>query len=382
LTAEDSEAERPGLSVFREHRAASFGAAPPPFPAPRLADGPAAMAEGETSAGGDDVPPLPRHIQIEVTGACNLRCRMCLVSYRPALDRTTASMSLERFRRLLDELPELEEVTLQGLGEPLLAPDFFAMVEAATNRGIRVGFNTNGTLLTRDRAERLVRLGVSWLHVSVDAAEEETFAAIRVGAKLPRVLRNLRGLVDVKRQLAATSPRIQLNVVAMRTNLDQLPELVRQAGDIGVDRIWVQRLAHDFSDASPDFDRIRAFTDREQLSDSDDLEATFDRCRAVAERFGIPLRLPERRARRADPPPPGVRRCAWPFTSAYVAHDGRVQPCCMVMGAERATLGSLETSSFEDIWGDRAYRDFRAGLVGRTDPPAVCRGCSVYHGHF
>ena len=33
-------------------------------------------------------PPLPRTLQVEVTGSCNLKCRMCLVRYRPVLGRT------------------------------------------------------------------------------------------------------------------------------------------------------------------------------------------------------------------------------------------------------------------------------------------------------
>src|SRR5205085_2962634 len=124
-------------------------------------------------------PALPRAIQVEVTGACNLRCAMCLVSYRPALGKTSGAMDLESFRRLVDELPELEQVTMQGLGEPLLAPDFFPMLEHLASRGIRMGFNTNGTLLTRERAARLVALGVDWLHVSLDGATPPTYEAIR-----------------------------------------------------------------------------------------------------------------------------------------------------------------------------------------------------------
>ena len=115
-------------------------------------------------------PPLPRELQVEVTGACNLRCHMCLVRYRPPLNRLTASMSFTTFRKLVDGLPDLETVTLQGLGQPLLAPDLFAMIAYATTRGIRVGFNTNGTVLTRDKAECLVESGLTWLHVSVDGA--------------------------------------------------------------------------------------------------------------------------------------------------------------------------------------------------------------------
>ena len=43
-------------------------------------------------------------------------------------------MDLETFTRLVDSLPELEQVTMQGLGEPLLAPDFFAMLESIAVR--------------------------------------------------------------------------------------------------------------------------------------------------------------------------------------------------------------------------------------------------------
>jgi hypothetical protein len=59
---------------------------------------------------------LPTELQIEVTAACNLRCEMCLVAYRPPLDRTHNSFTIGRFRQLLDELPDLEKITLQVMG--------------------------------------------------------------------------------------------------------------------------------------------------------------------------------------------------------------------------------------------------------------------------
>jgi hypothetical protein len=53
----------------------------------------------------------------------------------------------------------------------------------------------------------------------------------------------------------------------------------------------------------------------------------------------------------------------------------------MVMGSDRATMGSLRDAPFETIWDGEAYRDFRERLMG-DDPPAVCRGCSQYRGRF
>src|SRR3954471_4959497 len=103
-------------------------------------------------------PGLPVELQLEVTGSCNLSCQMCLVAYRPRLGRS-ASLSVDTVRAILDDLPSVRRLTLQGLGEPLLAPDLDAIVAEAVGRGLDVGFNTNGTLLTRDRAESLVAAG-------------------------------------------------------------------------------------------------------------------------------------------------------------------------------------------------------------------------------
>src|SRR3712207_2868947 len=92
-------------------------------------------------------PPLPDKLQVEVTASCNLRCRMCIVRYRPAFPRS-ASMSLPQLCSLVDAMPNLRELVLQGIGEPLLAPDLCEMIAYAAARGIFVEFNTNATLLT------------------------------------------------------------------------------------------------------------------------------------------------------------------------------------------------------------------------------------------
>jgi MoaA/NifB/PqqE/SkfB family radical SAM enzyme len=63
-----------------------------------------------------DAPALPRSLQVEVTGACNLRCRMCLVRYAPAIPRREGALAYEDLVALLDALPDLDRLTLQGLG--------------------------------------------------------------------------------------------------------------------------------------------------------------------------------------------------------------------------------------------------------------------------
>jgi MoaA/NifB/PqqE/SkfB family radical SAM enzyme len=102
----------------------------------------------------EPAPPLPQFVQIAPVGQYNLRCRTCLVQYRPdGHGGPPAFMPFDRFCSLLEQFSGLAELHLQGLGEPLLHPRFFDMVPVATSRGIKASTNTNLTVLTADQAQ-------------------------------------------------------------------------------------------------------------------------------------------------------------------------------------------------------------------------------------
>lgn len=332
-----------------------------------------------------DAPPLPRELQVEVTGACNLRCRMCLVRYRPALGRRSASLGIDRFRALVDAVPGLERITLQGLGEPLLAPDLLPMIALAAERGIRVGFNTNATLLTRAKARALVASGLDWLHVSIDGATAATYEAIRDGASFDHVCANVAALIEERRAAGRARPEVWVVFVAMQRNLHELPDVVRLAARLGVGRLRVQNLSHSFSDVqdTDDYREIRADAAAQALWTGERRAAAarvFAEARHVAAAEGVALRLP-RLEEASAPARTGVPGCDWPWRSAYVRHDGRVQPCCMLMGEDRAIVGALAERDFAAIWRGEPYARFRAALCS-AEPPEPCRGCALYRGVF
>ncbi|CAM3315913.1 SPASM domain-containing protein [Kibdelosporangium persicum] len=336
------------------------------------------------------VPDLPKELQVEVTGACNLRCRMCLVRYAPPVGRSEGALSYPAFRDLVDTLPELTKLTLQGLGEPLLAPHLLDMIRYATERRVQVGFNSNGVLLNRQWARDLVAAGTSWVHISLDGATASTYEDVRHSTtfkprpgQFDQVVANLRTLVAERAAAGATKPVIKLVFVAMRRNVAELPALVDLAADVGVDELWVQNLSHTFSDTDPagHYSAIRAYTAEESLVAAEDQETSrraFAAAAAKAARRGLDLRLPELTEQQVRDDAVG---CTWPWESAYVTHRGEVQPCCMVMGSDRATLGRLDEQPFTEIWKGERYQRFRAGLRSQ-DPPEVCRGCSLYRSIF
>src|ERR671922_179562 len=179
---------------------------------------------------------LPSFVQIEPVGQCNLRCRMCPIQFRrdgPPYG-PLAFIDFDLYTRLVDSFPNLSELQLQGMGEPMMHPRFFDMVAYAAGKDIEVSTNSNLTLLSERRARLCVSSGLGYLHVSLDGASAETYEAIRVRAQFDRVLRNLRRLIEARRQAASELPRIRLVAVAMRTNLHELPALVHLAHEHGI----------------------------------------------------------------------------------------------------------------------------------------------------
>jgi MoaA/NifB/PqqE/SkfB family radical SAM enzyme len=236
-------------------------------------------------------------------------------------------------------------------------------VSRVRGREIRVGFNTNATLLTRRRAEELVASGADWLHVSLDGATSARYEAIREGAHFDTVVANLAGLVAAKQEASSATPWIRVVFVAMRDNVAELPALVRLLAEVGVDELRVQNLSHSFDDtgATPGYAQIREFTAGQALWTGPDVSharAALAAAMGVARDTGLRLRLPSL----TDDGGGGGGNCTWPWDAAYVTSAGVVQPCCMVMGDDRISLGDLMETGFARIWYGAAYRDFRRRL--------------------
>ncbi len=330
---------------------------------------------------------LPTYVQIEPVGQCNLRCQMCSIQFRqdgPPYG-PPAFMEFETFMQVVDQFAGLQELHLQGLGEPMMHPRFFDMVEYASCRGIRVTTNSNLTLLNDRRAERCVISGLNCLHISLDAATATTYERIRVRAHFERVVANIERIKSVRMRLDSHTPHLRIVMVIMRQNLHELPALVRLAHQWSVESIFVQHLCHDFGETSlpEQYLPMRDFVQQETLLEEDPqrIERYFGEAREVAQGLGIELRLPRTRLRLHSPGTPGPKRCDWPWRGAYISYQGYSMPCCMVSTPDRINFGKLTEQNAQSLWNGPSYQAFRDQLSSE-EPPEVCRSCSIYSGTF
>lgn len=330
---------------------------------------------------------LPKYLQIEPAGQCNLRCQMCSIQFRqdgPPYG-PLAFMEFEKFTGIVDQFEGLEELHLQGLGEPMMHPRFWDMIAYAAGKGIKVSTNSNLTLLNARRAELCVTSGLDCLHVSLDGATPDTYEHIRVRGHFDKVMRNLGLLADARTRNGTALPRLRLVMVVMRQNLHELADLVRLAAKWKFEGMFVQHLCHDFGESSlPEHYRpMRDFVQEQTLLEEEPerVEHYFGEARAVAGSLGLDLRLPRTQPRPHAAGTPGRERCNWPWSGAYVSYEGLAMPCCMVSTPDRINFGNMADSGVKTVWDSERFSAFREQLASDT-PPEICSSCAIYKGTF
>ncbi len=319
----------------------------------------------------------PVCLYLEVTNRCNLLCETCPRTFE-ALE-PPADMSMELFRRIVNQVPNVARVVLHGVGEPMLVKHLPEMIRHLKARGTHVLFNTNGTLLAPRKHREIIDTGLDELRVSLDAAEAGTFLKVRGKDMFDRIVRNVSAFTNLQAATGAATPVVSLWLTGLKETVDQLPEFVRLAARIGVKEVHLQRLVFDeqgFGMARPDsslFERTRA-EEEAVIADA----ATIGRELGVmldasgATEPGLSLK------RTADDKPWAT--CRRPWSLMYFTAHGRALPCCIApfsaRGYENYTLGDATQQTLREIWNSPAYQGFRTALVSDA-PPKPCQGCGL-----
>ncbi|MFH1491647.1 MAG: 12,18-didecarboxysiroheme deacetylase [Pseudomonadota bacterium] len=105
-----------------------------------------------------------------VTRACNLKCIHC---YAHATERShERELTTKEGMAMLDDLAAFGvPVVLFSGGEPLVRRDLVELASYAVGKGMRAVISTNGTLIDRQKARELKKIGLSYVGVSLDGLE-------------------------------------------------------------------------------------------------------------------------------------------------------------------------------------------------------------------
>ncbi len=175
-------------------------------------------------------------VQVEVTTHCNGACIYCphtLMKKR----WTGKHMSIDLFHKLLPFLKYTDMVYLQGWGEPLLNNNIFEMIRICKDLGKRVGFTTNGMLLTEDTIRKLVDLELDIIGISLAGATATIHNQIRKGIDFNKLVSNLELLCKIKSERKTHVPAVHLAYLMLRSNFHELKEIHLLAKRVGAKQI-------------------------------------------------------------------------------------------------------------------------------------------------
>jgi glycosyltransferase involved in cell wall biosynthesis/MoaA/NifB/PqqE/SkfB family radical SAM enzyme len=320
---------------------------------------------------------------------CNLKCVMCeehsphspLQIRRKQEGRPRRVMPIELLEKVVADAAGkgLREIIPSTMGEPLLYEDFDQILEICARYGVALNLTTNGTFPGRGArawAERLVPL-CSDVKISINGAAAATQAAVMIGSDLDGMIGRVREFIAIRDQHAAAGGRrcrVTFQVTFLTTNVDEFPDLIRLALELGVDRVKGHHLWAHFAEIEP----LSLRQSPETLARWNQVVAV---CREVVRSRTLPngerillenFDLLEPGAT-LDLAPGG--RCPFLGQEAWVSAEGRFDPCC-APDALRRTLGdfgNLHERSLIDVWASDEYRFLQASYRSR----GLCLGCNM-----
>ena len=298
----------------------------------------------------------PRRLVLELTNACNLNCVMC---GRNAADFKLTSFNMDIFRSLEPLFDTIEEVTLMGWGEPTIHPNFLEMLETINKHSARKYFCTNG--MTLDKIKNAIfDYKVDVFAVSLDGATYETNKKIRRGSDLNKIVANLKEIVKIKKERNLTYPYINFVFCAMKSNIEELPDLVKLASDVGVDEVKVVYLTA--------FNKLLA---HEVLWDEKEkTKEIFNKAEELADKLNISLKLPYLIGE--DPAKDKAHKdCYVAWRDFFVGSDDYIRPC---MSTNVEFFKYNKDVDFKTMWNDKKFIEYRE-KVNTENMDKMCRHC-------
>lgn len=291
----------------------------------------------------DGKPVYPIYMEISPAGACNHRCVYCaldFMEYRPRFLKT------EIFKGRLKEMGRLgvKSIMYAGEGEPFLHKDIVNIIAATKRSGIDAAVTSNAVLFNENAAnETLPHL--TWLKVSINAANPDTYAKIHRTRPedFDKVIKNMAYAAKIRRQNGYACA-LGMQIILLPDNLPDIVLLAKKAKDLGMDYLVVKPYSqHPLS-------RTRVYKD---IKYGKHAELAEKLQKLNNSRFNTVFRM--HAMQKWDDATRNYKHClALPFW-AYIDAGGNVWACSMYLTKNKFCLGNIYKNKFKEIWESRKH---------------------------
>lgn len=285
----------------------------------------------------------PRNVSIEPINSCNLDCEFC--SSPPELiGRPLQAMKLDEFKKIIDNVKRYtHHIWLFLAGEPFLNPHFPEMIKYATKNNLHATTSSNGNVIDKTLAEKIVVSGLDKLILSLDGTDQETYQAMRKGGNFQKVISGIKYINAEKVKQRKLKPEIEVQFIFSKINQHQRQEFEKLARSLGVNYC------------------IKSLGIPTWIYDE-------KKCDEIAEKF-LPdfgkKRYDEGQNLKREPSCSNAQRC-------FILSNGTICICCYDIKGEYK-MGNIFEDDFLKVWQSKRYINMRRLMEKRKLP--LCNKC-------
>jgi radical SAM protein with 4Fe4S-binding SPASM domain len=302
------------------------------------------------------------NIAVNLTQACNLRCRFCynLPSLSSRTDNELSADEIIEFIKTAEN-HAVKDMSLALLGgEPLLVKDkLFSVIDYANKRNMSILVSTNGILIDNEFAKKANKKKMD-IQVSLDGPDAESNDQIRGKGSFEKIIKGIKCLVEHKVYTV-------LSLVCHKENIDLLEKFYELAVLLKVNeaRFIPLKMLGGASEGAfkpvplnklikKAFDLFAGSKEYQELSGRDAFTITANMCRVSSKRF----------------------TCGTGIQTLLLDADGNLFPCLNTnKGCFR--IGNIRDNdfNFEKVWNNSPFlNDYRKRTcIDNTD--RACSAC-------
>lgn len=173
-------------------------------------------------------------VVFNITSMCNLSCEHCYYSAKSKIDPDELSVS--EILNIADDLALIRvPVVLLSGGEPLMKKGIYEISKYISERGIKAGLSTNGTLINQSAVEKILNSGIDYVGISIDGPEQihDSFRGKKGAFTL--ATKSLKKLISA-------GVRVSIRLTLSKINANHLEEILDWAESIGCHRFCIYHL--------------------------------------------------------------------------------------------------------------------------------------------
>lgn len=307
------------------------------------------------------LPYLPFSLGIETGNICNLKCPLCPTGIDdPSMQN--GFMGLALFKEIIDQLKDnLISINMYSWGEPLLNPDLISMIQYAkkVKKEIKIVTSTNLNIENDKLLEDLIKSSIDEIIISCDGTTQETYSKYRVGGDYNLVMRNMKFMVSLQKQLNSKT-NIVWNYLVFKHNEHKIEDAKEIAKRLGVSlRIGKMRTSMKDEILRPHAESIQKYNN--WIPDKAEYSA-YDKEKQATKKI--------------------IKTCRKPWVEISINWDGKVFPCCAVYG-DKYSFGDIKGINIKQIWNNDTYIEARRQILDKKRKAnticGICRNNCFMH---